>query len=233
MAAKVVHSRNLRDSFYIAVFLAGLYWFAASFFLAKKSLSHISSCHEPEALLVDVLGLSAEQVKALQDHHVLSQSSQTHRKGCWMSRRVDSVVLLLVDALRFDFCLYNLPDSVGTRLSQKDNATRLFRFVADPPTVTMQRLKALTTGGLPTFADISANFGGASLEDDSWMHQLLRHTKTRLYQSSLATTHIGSLCGGRYMARFVSKLVYRELSLSKFQYSRFEHGRQWMFKTLA
>ena len=32
------------------------------------------------------------------------------------------------------------------------------RFLADPPTTTMQRLKGLTTGSLPTFIDVSANF---------------------------------------------------------------------------
>ena len=58
----------------------------------------------------------------------------------------------------------------------KDTPTRgqsqLFKFVADPPTVTMQRLKGLTTGGLPTFADISGSFGGANVDEDSWVQQL-------------------------------------------------------------
>jgi phosphatidylinositol glycan class O len=50
--------------------------------------------------------------------------------------------------------------------------SQLFKFVADPPTVTMQRLKGLTTGGLPTFADISGSFGGANVDEDSWVQQL-------------------------------------------------------------
>ena len=33
--------------------------------------------------------------------------------------------------------------------------TRLYQFIADAPTVTMQRLKGLTSGGLPTFLDAS------------------------------------------------------------------------------
>ena len=33
------------------------------------------------------------------------------------------------------------------------------RFIADPPTTTMQRLKGLTTGSLPTFIDMASNFG--------------------------------------------------------------------------
>ena len=32
---------------------------------------------------------------------------------------------------------------------------QLFQFIADAPTVTMQRLKGLTSGGLPTFLDAS------------------------------------------------------------------------------
>jgi phosphatidylinositol glycan class O len=51
-------------------------------------------------------------------------------------------------------------------------SSQLLQFVADPPTVTMQRLKGLTTGSLPTFADISGNFGGSSIDEDSWVQQL-------------------------------------------------------------
>jgi len=97
-----------------------------------------------------------------------------------MDRKVDSLVILVVDALRFDFALYNLPQSIGRRLqmikAQPDSnfKSRLLQFVADPPTVTMQRLKALTTGGLPTFADISGNMGGASVDEDSWVRMLRR-----------------------------------------------------------
>jgi phosphatidylinositol glycan class O len=31
----------------------------------------------------------------------------------------------------------------------------------------MQRIKGLTTGSLPTFVDISSNFGATSIEEDS------------------------------------------------------------------
>ena len=84
-----------------------------------------------------------------------------------MDRKVHSMVYIVVDALRFDFALYDLPRSLGRRMAEKKEP--LFQFVADPPTVTMQRLKALTTGGLPTFAEFSTNMGGASVEEDSWL----------------------------------------------------------------
>ena len=36
----------------------------------------------------------------------------------------------------------------------------LLKFIADPPTTTLQRLKGLTTGSLPTFIDAGSNFAG-------------------------------------------------------------------------
>ena len=48
----------------------------------------------------------------------------------------------------------------------------LFRFEADAPTVTMQRLKALTTGALPTFVDVADNYGGDTVLEDNLIAQL-------------------------------------------------------------
>jgi phosphatidylinositol glycan class O len=152
--------------------LCGLYWFAASFFLAKRSLPHTSNCDEANLLLRETLGLSASDVVGIQS--VLSTNN-----GCWMDRRVDSLVILVVDALRFDFARHHLPFSVGARLANQTSSSQLLQFVADPPTVTMQRLKGLTTGGLPTFADISASFGGATVDEDSWVQQLVDTLPTK------------------------------------------------------
>lgn len=136
--------------------LCGLYWFSTSFFLAKRSLPFNSKCDEARTILKDVLLLSEEEAEI-----VIGDNEDDLRKGCWLPRKVDSMVILVVDALRFDFARYHLPMSVGTRLSQqgtnRTTASQLLQFVADPPTVTMQRLKGLTTGSLPTFADISGS----------------------------------------------------------------------------
>ncbi|KAG5634046.1 hypothetical protein H0H81_003636 [Sphagnurus paluster] len=48
----------------------------------------------------------------------------------------------------------------------------LFNAYADPPTTTLQRIKGLTTGSLPTFVDIGNNFGGSSIAEDSILKQL-------------------------------------------------------------
>jgi len=162
--------------------LLGVYIFTKSFFLARKSLPHVSSCSDDAAvqLLQKHLGLTRAETETLIMNGILSSdniiSSNAHgRRGCWMDRSADAIAVIVVDALRFDFALEHLPKSIGSRLKKgKEDTTRskLFRFVADPPTVTMQRLKGLTTGGLPAFADISNSFGGATVEEDTWVQQM-------------------------------------------------------------
>jgi GPI ethanolamine phosphate transferase 3 subunit O len=142
--------------------LLGLYVFSCSFFLAKKTISSTSTCHDAKSLLRETL--------EMEYHPALTQEDL--QKVCWMNRYVDKLVILVVDALRFDFAEHNLPQSFGRRLRQTtmNGRSQLLKFVADPPTVTMQRLKGLTTGSLPTFAEISGNLGGAYIEEDSWIN---------------------------------------------------------------
>ena len=167
--------------------LVGLYIFTTSFFLARHSLPHISSCsdHSASELLQRYLGLTREDTAKLRNDGILSTNAMDGqhigRRGCWTDRKVDAIALIVVDALRFDFALEHLPKSIGRRLNETalndsgshgSKRSKLFKFVADPPTVTMQRLKGLTTGGLPAFADISRSFGGATIDEDSWVHQM-------------------------------------------------------------
>ena len=118
-------------------------------------------------------------------------------------------MILVVDALRHDFCVYNvnltepshclnkLP--VLHKLSSPDPTTgiahgKVYKFMADPPTTTMQRLKGLTTGSLPTFIDVSSNFASYQISEDNIIDQLVRNkrrvvfagddTWTSLYPSS-------------------------------------------------
>ena len=188
------YSKKLADVIVPLLAIGGLYWFSASFFLAKRSLPYVSTCDEAPSLLTDILNLTPEETKLVLGRDYDSSSNIDNRKkkrlGCWLDRRIDSLMILVVDALRFDFARYRLPKSIGSRIfpqeeqqqqqqdqhqdskQQPRTSSQLLQFVADPPTVTMQRLKGLTTGSLPTFADISGNMGGASIEEDSWVEQL-------------------------------------------------------------
>jgi len=131
-------------------------------------------------------------------------------QGCNQPPAVfQKAVILLIDALKYDFCLHNesllspkpyqnkLP--VLQTLSKPDPTSglahgKLFKFLADPPTTTMQRLKGLTTGSLPTFIDMASNFGSHEITEDNLLDQLVGSGKrvvfagddtwTSLYPSS-------------------------------------------------
>lgn len=122
-------------------------------------------------------------------------ASHTYSKGFFLTRyelraktqgsalqpQFQQAVLLLVDALRYDFA--NSTESTGSSyyvnrlpivqstLRTQPTLSRLFRFIADPPTVTMQRIKGLMTGSLPTFIDFKDNFHSNAIEEDSLLGQ--------------------------------------------------------------
>ncbi|KAK9497326.1 hypothetical protein O3M35_004665 [Rhynocoris fuscipes] len=93
------------------------------------------------------------------------------------------VILLIVDALRYDFVKWNHSDNMKPYLNQmvfvnklfKSNGSNiiLYEFLADPPTTTLQRLKALTTGSLPTFLDIKSNFWAYEIQEDNIIDQIV------------------------------------------------------------
>jgi len=109
----------------------------------------------------------------------------------------DKVVVMVVDALRSDFvCIANdsgrgdesfratrahrraLPvfrDLCGDTFEDRvRKRCQLYEFVADAPTTTMQRIKGLTTGSLPTFVDIGSSLSAKEMEEDNIMFQLNR-----------------------------------------------------------
>ena len=90
---------------------------------------------------------------------------------------------MIIDGARFDFAAAssdskenvwsgNSPlSSIAETLQKYPETTELYRFVADPPTTTQQRLKSILTGGLPTFLEISKSFGAAKLVEDNLISQ--------------------------------------------------------------
>jgi phosphatidylinositol glycan class O len=108
--------------------------------------------------------------------------------NCTLPQTHDRLVLLIIDALRFDFVSPEPPRphspyhhnvlTFPREMSEKyPSHSFLFHTYADPPTTTMQRIKGITTGSLPTFIDISSNFGATSIEEDSLLLQLARAEK--------------------------------------------------------
>ncbi|KAI5478230.1 phosphatidylinositol glycan, class O [Pseudohyphozyma bogoriensis] len=106
--------------------------------------------------------------------------------SCTLPATHSKLVLVIVDALRADFVLpsfapsayhHNLVPLPSTLATSHPTHSFLAHFIADAPTTTLQRLKALTTGSLPTFVDAGSNFGGESILEDNWLAQAKRHGK--------------------------------------------------------
>ncbi|XP_061361608.1 GPI ethanolamine phosphate transferase 3 isoform X2 [Gastrolobium bilobum] len=61
--------------------------------------------------------------------------------------------------------------------SKRSSSSRIFKAIADPPTTSLQRLKGLTTGGLPTFVDVGNSFGAPAIVEDNFINQLVQNGK--------------------------------------------------------
>jgi phosphatidylinositol glycan class O len=110
--------------------------------------------------------------------------------GCWHPKTFDKAIVIIVDALRYDFTVpfhptgpeetphfrNAIPILHETAVNNPQNAF-LLPFIADPPTTTLQRLKGLTTGTLPTFIDAGSNFAGTAIDEDNLVAQLRNASK--------------------------------------------------------
>ena len=74
--------------------------------------------------------------------------SKTNNNSFHSLKKFDKLVILFVDALRFDFIfsknyhLFGIP-TIEKLIEKEPRNARLFKFIADPPTTTMQRIKVL------------------------------------------------------------------------------------------
>lgn len=70
----------------------------------------------------------------------------------------------------------NISSSSNTSSSSRCTSTRarsmLFRYRADAPTVTAQRLRGMFAGTIPAFVEMGTNFNAHVIEEDSFIHQM-------------------------------------------------------------
>lgn len=86
---------------------------------------------------------------------------------------IGRLVILVIDALRWDFVggsegRNNMPYTTSLI---KRNKGYLFKGKSGPPTVTMPRIKAMTTGTVPNFVDVALNLGSSKILDDNLLLQ--------------------------------------------------------------
>ncbi|CAL1686108.1 unnamed protein product [Lasius platythorax] len=148
---------------------AGLLVFTSGFLLNRVSRPERAECTQ--------CTVNADEC----DTASLFQDMEHAAKVC-LERRA-RVVLLIVDALKYEFAEWyentasmfsyhrNKLPVIHELLQKHPSHSRLYKFIADPPTTTMQRLKGLTTGSLPTFIEIGSNFASEYIQEDNLIDQ--------------------------------------------------------------
>lgn len=97
-------------------------------------------------------------------------------KTNWFEPLFNKSIWMIIDGLRYDFAYTSPPNNndnketlpfyinqmpfITTLLKEKPNQSFFFQAHSDPPTVTTQRIKSLTTGNLPSFLEFTDNFSG-------------------------------------------------------------------------
>ncbi|KAI1730814.1 type I phosphodiesterase / nucleotide pyrophosphatase domain-containing protein [Ditylenchus destructor] len=149
------------------------------------------------------------------------------RENCWIPAQFNKSIWLVIDALRHDFtephesANYSKPEShyylgqmpeVANFLATRPNNARLFRFKADPPTTTFQRIKALVTGSIPAFIEIGDNFGGATVGEDNLVDQLINSKRGNV--TLLGDDTCFDIKDLETVDNFVIENIYNELNQS-------------------
>lgn len=131
--------------------------------------------------------------------------------------RKSKVVILLIDALKYDFGVYdeNLTDPLPYQnklpvlyelMQRYPDNTRFLKFLADPPTTTLQRLKGMTTGSLPTFIDMGSNFASPEISEDNIIDQVYNNNLTAVFMGDGTWTEL-------FPKRFKRKFSYPSFNI--------------------
>uniref|UniRef100_A0A182N1Y4 GPI ethanolamine phosphate transferase 2 C-terminal domain-containing protein n=1 Tax=Anopheles dirus TaxID=7168 RepID=A0A182N1Y4_9DIPT len=85
--------------------------------------------------------------------------------------RISRAILMVIDALRMDFVGQQENFQFLSELLS-DGKACLYRLQVHPPTVTMPRIKAMTSGAVPSFLDVILNLGSPEMTLDTFLYQM-------------------------------------------------------------
>ncbi|XP_075215496.1 phosphatidylinositol glycan anchor biosynthesis class O [Lycorma delicatula] len=199
--------------------LSGLLLFTRGFLLNRDVLSLNSSCkstsHYCEHLHEESRHIKGEMILDCTEEDVFSMKLNygiDSLQHC--TKNKVKVIVLLIDALHYDFVAYNNNRKSSHNLAYQNKMTvindllnksskhaRLYKFIADPPTATMQRLNGLTTGSLPTFIDIGSNFATSEISEDNIIDQLVSLERRIVFMGDDTWTSL-------YPKRFIREFSY-------------------------
>ncbi|XP_055603359.1 GPI ethanolamine phosphate transferase 2 [Uranotaenia lowii] len=90
--------------------------------------------------------------------------------------RISRAVLMVIDALRIDFTEQKENMPILSRLLTNGSACK-YRLQVHPPTVTMPRIKAMTSGAVPSFLDVILNLGSPEMKLDTFIYQMVQQQR--------------------------------------------------------
>lgn len=138
----------------ILTFLCALLLFTKGFLLKRIVVGKHSVC-EPAHWLLNNLQNGLRTKIRLQTEIFDDKDGCNHMTSPTFSK----AVLVIIDGLRYDFLQYHHNIDASTALpfqnkmkklhqilEEQHGHAKLFKFEADPPTTTMQRIKGITTG---------------------------------------------------------------------------------------
>lgn len=164
--------RNIR-SFTLVLWLAfvasltmGLYQLSEGYFPRPVALSGFASHDEQRDIIWHKI------------HHEIMESTQSSMEKETLEKKVGKVVLIIIDALRYDFAAGSTSAMSFLKSLIRDSRGCAFPAFAHPPTVTLPRLKALTSGSVPNFLDVILNFASGEFPIDNLIAQFTRKNKT-------------------------------------------------------
>ncbi|KAJ0980514.1 hypothetical protein J5N97_008769 [Dioscorea zingiberensis] len=173
--------RMIRPFFLIlALHCLAIFLYTRGFLLTRTELSSFSHCSDASPC--------SHPLNSTSHSDPFRGRDRDHDQRCWTRPAVDRVVIIVLDALRYDFLSPSTffeekkpwmdKLTVLQRLAAKEPlSARIFKAIADPPTTSLQRLKGLTTGGLPTFIDVGNSFGAPAIVEDNLIHQMVQNGK--------------------------------------------------------
>lgn len=179
----------------------GVHLFSKGFLLTRVSQTDYLECTPYENLLCkNSNDSSKEECDATDPSQDILKDLNKASSICLPKK--SKVILMIVDALRYDFGIYdsdpkkeplayqNKLPIMHELLVKKEDRTRLLKFLADPPTTTMQRLKGMTTGSLPTFIDIGSNFASPEINEDNVIDQIVRNNRSAVFMGDGTWTEL-------------------------------------------
>ncbi|XP_065672440.1 GPI ethanolamine phosphate transferase 3 isoform X2 [Hydra vulgaris] len=196
------------------MYTCALLLFTKGFLLNRIVMSNISTCEEENWYINNLWSGITTNV-------VFERESISAKDTCnrLIFPKFHKALLIVIDGLRYDFMQYreeinltsalpyqNKMKKLHSLMLKEPSNGKLYKFEADPPTTTMQRIKGLTTGSLPTFVDAGSNFDSYEITEDNILDHALRYNKNISFMGCSTWTEL-------FPKQFYRKTPYSALNV--------------------